>query len=214
VNGTTIVVDTTPDFREQMLRYNVRHLDAVLFTHAHIDHIAGFDDIRQFNFLSKDHLNCYGLKETLKEIRITFRYAFNPENYQKGGGVPRVNLIPIANGQLTIGNVMVHPIEVYHGKLLVLGFRIGSIAYITDTNQISEASMEKLRGLDVLILDALRRKPHSTHYSLNEAVAVAQRIGAKQTYFTHICHDLLHDEVNAQLPANIQLGYDGLVIEV
>lgn len=213
VNGLNILIDTATDFREQMLRHDIRRLDTVLFTHAHFDHIAGLDDIRQFNFLQKSAIDCYASEETMGEIKKSFRYIFG-ETVQQGGGIPQINPCIIAEDQFDVKGVEVQAVEAYHGKMKVLGFRIDKIAYVTDTNHIPELSIEKLTGVKVLILNALRRRKHSTHYSLDESIAVAQCVGARQTYFTHICHDLLHDEVNAELPSGMELGYDGLVVEV
>jgi len=213
VNELNILIDTATDFREQMLRHNIRRLDCVLFTHAHIDHIAGLDDLRQFNFIQQSAIDCYASEETMNDIKKTFRYIFG-EAIQTGGGIPQINPRIITDGKFDIKGVEVQAIEVYHGKMKVLGFRIGRIAYVTDTNNIPEPSLEKLMGVEVLVLDALRRRKHSTHYSLSESIAIAQRIGARQTYFTHICHDLLHDEVNAELPSGMELGYDGLIVKL
>lgn len=211
-DGVCLLVDTTPDLRTQALRAGFRRVDAVLFTHAHADHIFGLDEIRRFNILTKRAVPVYGARATLDDLRRTFGYVFAPDA-PRGGGVPHLQLSPI-EGRCCFGQTEVQPVPVEHGPWQVLGFRFGSLAYLTDCNAIPEASMERLRGLDVLVLDALRHKRHPTHFSLDEAVAMAYRIGARQTYFTHIAHELGHASTCAGLPAGMTLAYDGLVVEV
>lgn len=211
VSGKNIVVDTSSDFRRQMLRYHVTQLDAVLYTHHHFDHIGGFDDVRQFNFIHRGPIACYGMKQTLDEIRTTFRYAFG-SLLQEGGGVPQVEMREIEEGMNPIDGIAIEAITVMHGKLPVFGFRIGSIAYVTDTNYISSEAIARLQHLDVIILDALRHEKHQTHFSLNEAIDAARAIGAKQTYFTHIAHDIHHQRDSAFLPSNMAFAHDGLEV--
>jgi phosphoribosyl 1,2-cyclic phosphate phosphodiesterase len=209
-DDTTLLVDTSSDFRQQMLTHHITHLDAVLMTHHHFDHIGGFDDLRQFNFLQDSAMQVYGLKSTLDEMRTTFRYAFGAAT-QQGGGLPSARLHEISAGErFRVRSVSVQSIPVYHGKLEILGYRVGPIAYITDTNRIPEPSMSLLEGVDILILDALRHRAHPTHYNLEQAIATAERIGARQTWFTHISHNIMHARDSALLPENMNFSYDGL----
>jgi len=207
-----VLVDTTPDLRQQCLANDVRKVDAILFTHAHADHICGFDDIRRFNQLQQAPMNCYGDAETLADVRRMFSYVFTGPK-QQGGGVPQVRT-SVIGGPFTLGCAEVVPVPLLHGILPVLGFRIGSFAYLTDCNKIPDASWPLLDGVSTIIIDALRRRPHSTHFSLDEAVAVASRLGATRAYCTHITHDLGHAETCANLPPGVQLAYDGQVIDL
>ena len=208
-----ILVDTSPDFRQQMLSNNITDIDAVLYTHYHIDHIMGLDDIRQINQLHNKHVELYANHETAGRIKQTFSYIFD-ENTFKGGGIPLVNLHEIDLNPFDVFGQKVIPIEYQHGPTKVYGFRIGDLAYMTDCNFIPEEEYEKLKGLKVLILDALRYRPHQTHFSIDEAVEAAQRINAGQTYFTHMTHDVVHDVANKKLPSRIELAYDGLSFEI
>jgi phosphoribosyl 1,2-cyclic phosphate phosphodiesterase len=209
---TTLLIDTSSDFRQQMLRAGILKIDAVLYTHHHFDHIGGFDDLRQYNFLQKSAMRAYGLRETLDELQLTFRYAFGGAR-QSGGGVPSAELHAIEGGlPFTVDAVTVTPIPVMHGVLSILGYRIGDVAYITDTNEIPAKSCALLEGLDVLVLDALRHKEHPTHFSLEEAIETARRIGARRTFFTHIAHNILHARDTALLPDTMEFSYDGLLI--
>lgn len=206
-----LVIDTGPDFRQQMLRAKVNRLDAVLYTHAHKDHIAGMDDIRAFNFLQKKSMDLYATPEVQDALRREFHYVFTDFKYP---GVPQVELLPLENKAFDLQGEYIQPIEVSHFKLPVLGFRIRDFVYITDANAISEQELEKLQGADTIVLNALRREAHISHFTLEEAVALAQKIGARQTYFTHISHQLgKHAEVNAELPTGMALAYDGLTLE-
>jgi len=207
--GLKILIDTSPDFRQQMLLNNITDIDAVLYTHYHVDHIMGLDDIRQINQLQKKSINLYGNSETIEIIRRSFSYIFDPNTY-KGGGIPDVNTKIITIDKFNIGYVEVTPVEYNHGPSTVFGYRIGEFAYMTDCSGIPESEYDKLKGLKVLILDALRYRKHETHFSIDEAVAAAKRINAEQTYFTHMTHDIVHDEANAKLPQGIELAYDGL----
>jgi phosphoribosyl 1,2-cyclic phosphate phosphodiesterase len=212
-DGTKILIDTSIDFRQQLLRADVSDLDAILFTHHHVDHIFGLDDLRQINQRHKKFVDIYGNKMTLDEIKVTFRYALDEEliSYM---AVPMMNFNYLENSDFQVKNVKVTPVEVWHGRIKIFGYRIGKFAYITDCSSIPETEMEKLFGLDLLILNALRHAPHPTHFNLEQAVEIAQKVKAKQTYFTHITHDINHDKTNAVLPPGIELGYDGLEINL
>jgi phosphoribosyl 1,2-cyclic phosphate phosphodiesterase len=208
----SILVDTSTDLRAQALAYRVRRVDAILFTHSHADHVFGLDDVRRYNQMQKTAIACYADAETLANLRRMFAYVFAPSS-QLGGGIPKLSLFQIA-GPFTLGGVEVVPVPLFHGRLPVLGFRIGGFAYLTDCNRIPDESWPLLAGVRTVILDALRHRPHSTHFSVAEAVEVVARLGTERAYFTHICHDLPHAETCAQLPAGVELAYDGLVIEV
>ncbi len=205
---TSFVVDTTPDFRYQILRANVKKLDAVLFTHPHKDHVAGLDDVRGFNFFQKKAMEIYSNSLTEEALKREFAYAFSDKKYP---GIPELNLNTINSSPFYIGDIPVVPIEVWHLKMPVLGFRFGRFTYITDANRIEESEKEKIRGSDVMVLNALRKEKHISHYTLDEAVAEVQGLGIAQSYFTHISHQLgRHQDVNAVLPAGIELAWDGM----
>jgi phosphoribosyl 1,2-cyclic phosphate phosphodiesterase len=208
----SILVDTSTDLRSQALAFDVRRVDAILFTHTHADHVLGLDDVRRYNQMQRAPIPCFSDEETLVALRRMFAYVFNPPP-QTGGGLPQLSLFRLA-GPFTLGGVEIVPVRVFHGRLPVLGFRIGSFAYLTDCNRIPDESWPLLDGVRTLIVDALRHRPHSTHFSVSEAVDVAARIGSERAYFTHICHDLAHAETCAQLPAGVELAYDGLVLEI
>jgi len=207
-DGMRVLVDTTPDLRQQALRHDLRKVDAVLYTHSHADHILGLDEVRRYNHMTRAPLPLYGDAATLADLRRVFSYVFDPQS-QKGGGVPDLRLTTIV-GSFCLGRTEIRPLKVLHGGRPVLGFRIGGFAYLTDCNEIPEETMAELEGLEVLVLDALRRKRHPTHFSLDEAVVVAQRLRPAQTLFTHCCHDLSHAQTCASLPEGIALAYDGL----
>ncbi len=210
--NTTIVIDTTPDFRYQMLRTHTKQLDAVLFTHPHKDHMAGLDDIRAFNFFSKKVMQIYANSLTEEAVRRDFYYAFSDTKYP---GVPNLQLNTIDLTPFTIGDIPIIPIQVLHHKMPVLGFRIGNFTYITDANQIEETELEKIKGSAVLVLNALRKEKHLSHFTLQEAVAIAQASQVPKVYFTHISHQMgNHAEVNRELPSHIQLAYDGLTLSL
>jgi phosphoribosyl 1,2-cyclic phosphate phosphodiesterase len=207
-----VLIDTTPDFRTQALRLGLERLDAILFTHAHADHIMGLDDVRPFNFRQQGNIPIYASGQTLEAIHRCFRYIFDGE--RKVSSVPRLESHTLNGGSFDLFGVAFTPIPLLHGGAPVYGFRFGNAAYLTDHNEIPEASMERLRGLDVLFLDALRHKPHPTHAHLAQSVATAERLAPKRVFFTHICHDLPHARTEEQLPPYIRLAYDGLQIEV
>ncbi|HEY8387261.1 MAG TPA: MBL fold metallo-hydrolase [Parasegetibacter sp.] len=209
---TTIVIDTTPDFRYQMLREKVKKLDAILFTHPHKDHVAGLDDVRAFNFFSGMPMEIYSNELTESVILREFPYAFSEKKYP---GVPEIRLNTIDLTPFTIGDILVEPILVWHLKMPVLGFRFGDFTYITDANRIDDEELEKIRGSRVLVLNALRKEKHISHFNLTEATELAQSLKVPQTYLTHISHQMgMHSEVNASLPPGISLAYDGLKISL
>jgi len=207
-----VLVDTTTDLRAQALGHNLRRVDAVLFTHAHADHIMGLDEIRRFNVMSGQPMAIFGTPSTLEDLRRTFSYVFT-SSAPRGGGVPHLCLWPIA-GAFCLGRTEFVPVPVEHGRSSVLGFRVGSFAYLTDCNGVPESSLAALRGVGTLVIDALRHKPHPTHFTVAEALAMARCIGATRTYFTHIAHDLGHEATCAALPSDVSLAYDGLVLDV
>ena len=210
-DGISFVIDTGPDFRQQALRAPIRQLDAVLYTHAHKDHTAGMDEIRSFNFLQKKDMPIYGQAEVIDQLKREFAYVFAEHKYP---GVPSVLVNTIDKSPFSIEGVNITPIEVMHYRLPVLGFRVGDLTYITDAKTINDEEKEKIKGSEVLILNALQKQPHISHLTLEEAIALAEEIGARHTYFTHISHRLgLHKEVDAELPDGMNLAYDGLKIE-
>lgn len=206
---TTIVVDTSMDFRRQMLDHSVMRIDAVIYTHHHFDHIGGFDDIRPYNFRAGTNMPVYALRKTISALQTTFPYAFG-EPEQLGGGVPMIDVIEIDSDPFVVGDIVVQPIPLVHGTLRVNGYRFGSVAYCTDTNSIPTSSRALLQDLDILILDGLRPEPHPTHFTVDEAVAVAAELRPHKTYLTHIAHQIKHDVIEAALPDHVRLAYDGL----
>lgn len=210
-DSTTFVVDTTPDFRYQMLRAKVMKLDAVLFTHPHKDHIAGLDDVRAYNYLQKRSMNLYANEMTIDGLIREFAYAFAEKRYP---GVPQLELNSITEDPFYIGDIPVVPIMVWHMKMPVYGFRFGPFTYITDANRIEAHQQEKIKGSQALVLNALRHDAHISHFTLSEAIGVAAGVGVPQAYFTHISHQLgSHAAVCAGLPPGRQLAYDGLVLQ-
>jgi len=209
-DGTSVLVDTTPDLRTQALERRLRRVDAVLYTHSHADHLAGLDELRRFNAICGGPIPVYGDVPTLTDVRRIFDYVFD-DSGPRGGGVPSLRLWTIG-GPFCVGRLEVVPVPIFHGQRMILGFRFGPLAYLTDCSAIPESSFDLLHGLDVLVLDALRRRPHPTHLTVDGAVALARRIGAGKTYFTHIAHDLGHAETSSSLPAGMALAYDGLTL--
>jgi len=211
----SVVIDTGPDFRAQALRAGIAHVDAVLFTHAHFDHVAGLDDVRPFLYRNPTYIPCHADADTVRALHRMFPYAFGGSSYP---GVPQLSLHPI-EGPFTLrsrygtsGTIQVIPLPAFHGSLPVLGFRIGKMAYLTDVNFLPDSTLDALHGLDVLVLDALREDPHPAHFTLDQAVHMALKIGAKTTVFVHMTHTVSHAET--QLPDGIFLGYDGLTLNL
>jgi len=212
VEGKNLVVDTGPDFRQQMLREDVRKLDAVLFTHEHKDHLAGLDDIRAFNFVQRKEMRVYATERVQSALKREFHYAFSEVRYP---GVPQIHLETISNQPFMVEGVEVIPIEVLHHKLPVLGFRIHDFCYVTDANFISPEEKEKMKGCKALIINALRKTEHISHFTLDEAIALIQELKPEQAYITHISHQMgLHDVVEQELPDGIFLAYDGLTLNL
>lgn len=210
VDGQSLVIDTGPDFRQQMLREDIRTLDAVIFTHSHKDHTAGLDDVRAYNFLQGIDMPVYAQAPVLKQLGTEYAYAFEPQRYP---GIPRLKLFTLTDAPFHIGPTEVIPLPVMHLNMPVLGFRVGDFCYITDANAIPEATRERMKGARVLVLNALQREKHVSHFNLEEAIETAKQIGATQTYLTHISHKMgLHKEVESELPGGIALAYDGLTV--
>ena len=208
----TVVIDSGPDFRYQMLRAGVKDLDAIVFTHEHKDHIAGLDDIRPFNYLLKKNIDIYADDRVEKALKREFSYIFSEVSYP---GLPQINLHDISGEPFAIGETLWIPIEIMHYKLPIYGYRINDFTYITDAKTVSESSIEKIRGSKVLVINALQKSTHISHFNLEQAIAFALEINADMTYFTHVSHNLgLHDDIERDLPPNIKLAYDGLSIEV
>lgn len=208
--GLHLVIDTGPDFRQQMLRERIRKLDAVLFTHAHKDHTAGLDDIRSFNFLQRKDMPIFGEEMVLDQLQKEFSYIFAANKYP---GVPRVELNEITNSPFEVNGKKVLPIRVMHYKLPVLGFRLGDFTYITDANHISDEEKEKIKGSKVVVLNALQKTEHISHFTLDEALEIMSELQPEKGYLTHISHKLgLHAEVSKELPSNVELAWDGLKI--
>jgi phosphoribosyl 1,2-cyclic phosphate phosphodiesterase len=210
-DGRQILIDTTPDFREQALREGLTQLDAVLYTHAHADHILGLDDLRPLSFhRSEGKIPLYAEEGAGETIRSVFRYIFDAT--YKYGGLAQVELRSITR-PLTLFGASFEPVTVLHGDAEILGFRFGSAAYVTDFSEIPAASMDRLRDLDVLFLDALRHRPHRTHSTVENSLRIAAELQARRVFFTHICHELAHEETNAALPPHVRLSYDGMKVE-
>jgi len=207
-DGQSIVVDTGPDFRQQMLRENINRVDAVLLTHAHRDHTAGLDDVRAYNFLQQMDMPVYGRSMVLDQLKKEYAYIFGKESYP---GLPRVKLTEIGDDPFVVNGITITPLPVLHLHLPVLGFRIHNFSYITDANHIPEDTLEKLRGTKILVLNALQREPHVSHFNLEQALEQVRKINPEQAYLIHISHKLgLHAEVSRELPQNIALAYDGM----
>ena len=207
-----ILVDTSTDLRAQALAQDIRRIDAILFTHSHADHVLGLDEVRRYNALQRGPIACFGDTRTLAALRQMFAYVFSPAP-ALGGGIPRLSLFDVA-GRFTLGGVEIVPVPLMHGPWPILGFRVGPFAYLTDCNRMPDQSWPLLEGVRTLVVDALRDRPHSTHFSVEQALDVVARLGPERAYFTHICHDLPHAATCARLPAGVELAYDGLVLEL
>ncbi|MNS37297.1 Phosphoribosyl 1,2-cyclic phosphodiesterase [compost metagenome] len=205
---TSVVIDSGPDFRYQMLRAKVQTLDGIVFTHGHKDHVAGLDDVRAYNYWTQKDIDIFANPDTEEILRREFQYAFSNIQYP---GLPQLTIHSLTGQDFAVGSMDFRTIKVLHYKLEVFGYRIGDFTYITDANYIAPEELDKIRGTKILVLNALRHEKHISHFTLNEAIDIAQEIGAEQTYFTHISHQLgLHEEINASLPPGIFLAYDGL----
>jgi phosphoribosyl 1,2-cyclic phosphate phosphodiesterase len=212
VKDQSFVIDTGPDFRQQMLRENITRIDAIIFTHAHRDHTAGLDDVRAYNFMHEMDMPIYGTPPTLEQLKVEYAYAFHKESYP---GIPRLTLNTIDENAFAINGVSILPLPVMHLRMPVLGFRFDNFSYITDAKFISDDTFTRLKGTEILVLNALQREPHISHLNLDEALSIVKRINPKKTYLTHISHRLgLHRDVDNELPANISLAFDSLQIEL
>jgi len=212
IDGKSLVIDTGPDFRQQMLRERINKLNGILFTHGHKDHVAGLDDVRAFNFLQNMDMPVYGTTSVLRQLEVEFYYAFEKYKYP---GTPQLKLVEITDEEFQINGLTIIPLPVLHFKLPVMGFRVNDFSYITDANQIPDSTYEKMKGTRVLALNALQREKHLSHFNLEEALEVAKKIGADQTYLIHISHKLgRHNTIEKELPNSVALAYDGLSIEI
>lgn len=210
--GVSIVIDTGPDFRQQMLREDVRSLTAVLLTHEHKDHVAGMDDVRAFNFSQRRPMPIFADKRTQKAVLRDFYYAFSPNPYP---GVPRLDLIEVESSPFFIEHLKIVPLDVMHLKMPVKAFRVHNFTYITDANSIENTELEKMKGSEVMVINALKKEKHISHYNLNEAIEVINQVNPRRAYITHISHQMgFHEEVTPTLPEGIYLAYDGLSFEL
>lgn len=206
----TIVIDSGPDFRYQMLRANVKDLDAILFTHEHKDHVAGLDDIRPFNYLLKKDIEIYATERVQHALKREFSYIFAEAHYP---GLPQIDLNTISDEAFPVGETVIVPLDIMHYKLPILGFRINDFVYITDAKTVSDETIAKIKGAKILVVNALQKEQHISHFTLDEAIEFAQKIGAEETYLTHISHNMgLHEVVEKELPINIKIAYDGLTL--
>jgi phosphoribosyl 1,2-cyclic phosphate phosphodiesterase len=210
-NGRTLLIDAATELRLQALRAGLHRVDAALFTHAHADHVGGLDDLRSFNIAQGTVIPCYGDQDTIYQIQTRFPYIF--DSFMYFGARPELS-VHVVDGAFSLFGLEVTPVPVFHGWLPILGYRIGKLAYVTDCNAIPPSSLELLRGLDLLVLDALRDRPHPSHFTVREALAVIEELAPRRTFLTHISHELDHEDTSRYLPAGVALAYDGLVVEV
>jgi len=208
----SILVDTTPDFRQQALTHGIARVDAVLFTHSHADHILGLDELRRFNWMQGGPIPAYASADTWDHIRRTFYYAFDGVK-RLGGGIPKLEPHDIS-GPIVVGGVNVVPVPLWHGDAPILGFRFGGLAYLTDCSRLADEAWALVDGVETLVIDALRDRPHTTHFTVDEALDVIARVRPRRAYMTHMSHELGHAATSARLPEGVQLAYDGLVLEV
>lgn len=212
VEGKSIIIDSGPDFRQQVLTNRIQQLDALVFTHEHKDHTAGMDDVRSFNFLQQRPMPVYAHDRVISSLKREFAYVFAEKKYP---GVPQINLNPIGLNRFQVADILFQPIEVLHYKLPVLGFRVLDFTYITDAKTIAEEEKEKIKGSKVLVINALQRQKHISHFTLDEALAMVEELQPKQAYFTHLSHRMgTHRDVEKELPSNVRIAYDGLTVEV
>ena len=207
-----VLVDTSTDLRSQALRFSVARVDAILFTHGHADHVLGLDEVRRFNELQNASIPCYADARTVAELRRTFAYVFDART-PPGGGLPRLDLFPLC-GEFSLGRQVVVPVPLLHGRRTILGYRVGSFAYLTDCSAIPDASWPLLEGVEWVVIDALRHRPHPTHFNVAQALEAVARLEPAGAWFTHIAHDLPHAETCAALPDGVDLAYDGLTVDV
>lgn len=212
-NGHNILIDTSTDLRQQCLAHGIQHINSVLYTHHHADHVHGIDELRSFNFFNKTIIPCYGNEPTVEELKKNFSYIFKGTK-QIGGGIPQLELHTINEAPFFLGEMSIQPLEIIHGRLNIAGYKIENAAYITDCSEIPEKTQQKLYGLDVLILNALGYAPHPTHFNLPQALAAIETLKPKRAILTHINHKFDHSQVSKDLPENVELAYDGLTVEV
>jgi len=211
-DGNNILIDASTDMRMQALKENILHVEAIILTHTHADHVFGLDDIRRYNAIQQAPIPLYADALSIEGIRKTYYYIF--ESTQEGGGKPQIEIREISDNALEVCGISVLPLSVLHGSLPVKGYRFGKFAYVTDCSYIPEETLDKMQGLDVLVLGALKKRKHNTHFSLSEALEVVEKLKPKKAFFTHICHELEHEAINKELPPYVQLAYDGQILEV
>ncbi len=211
-NGSNFLVDASSDLRQQCLKNDVKNVDAIFFTHHHADHILGIEELRAFYFFQKKAIPCYGNEETFEEIKKTFHYIFEPTDYQ--GTVSQLDLLPVNGELINFAELKIKPLEIDHGSLKIIGYKFNNAAYITDCNHVPEKTEPELKGLDLLILNALRYKPHTTHFNFEEAIKTVERLKPKRALFTHMNHEVDHEKANKETPSPIELAYDGMTVEI